>query len=152
MQGTPLRKSHKQGYKQGVFALGIHATDDKGGGPCASQLWSPVGCLLMPPAHARPARHPYGVTSVTTHLILGTDIPNARQALDAVLRRHGSEAGGAFFLGGRYSFAETSASPFVRRLLVVLPHYRSYDAAAIAAERLPRLHAWIEVRQSDLLR
>ncbi|KAK9834181.1 hypothetical protein WJX81_006244 [Elliptochloris bilobata] len=67
------------------------------------------------------------------------------EVLDAFLRVHGSDAGGAYFLGGRYSFAELSTSPFVRRMLVVLPHYRGYDAMAVAGVRkLTRLKAWLE--------
>ena len=75
-----------------------------------------------------------------------------RQTLDAFLRRHGSEEGGGYLLGGRYSFAETSASPFVLRMLVVLPHYRGFDAAAVARERgLDRLSAWLKVRPTVML-
>ena len=75
-----------------------------------------------------------------------------RQTLDAFLRRHGSEEGGAYLLGGRYSFAETAASPFLLRMLVVLPHYRGFDAAAVARERgLKRLSAWLEVRPTVML-
>ena len=68
------------------------------------------------------------------------------QTLDAFLRLHGSDAAGGYFLGDRYSFAEVATSPFIWRILVVLPHYRGYDGRAVAAEKkLTRLHAWIEV-------
>ena len=71
---------------------------------------------------------------------------HAGQTLDAFLRLHGSDAGGGYFLGGRYSFAEVATSPFIARILVVGPHYRGYDAKAVAAEKgLTRLQAWMEV-------
>lgn len=71
---------------------------------------------------------------------------HAGQTLDAFLRLHGSDAGGGYFLGGRYSFAEVATSPFIARILVVAPHYRGYDAKAVAAEKgLTRLQAWMEV-------
>ena len=68
------------------------------------------------------------------------------QTMDVFLRLHGSDAGGGYFLGGRYSFAEVAISPFIARILVVGPHYRGYDAKAVAAEKgLTRLQAWMEV-------
>ena len=53
----------------------------------------------------------------------------------------------------RYSYAETVTTPFVRRALVTLPHYKGVDPAAIAHEKgLDRLSAWFTVRLSPSLK
>ena len=52
----------------------------------------------------------------------------------------------------RYSYAETVTTPFVRRALVTLPHFKGVDPAAIAREKgLDRLSAWFTVRPSQTL-
>lgn len=68
------------------------------------------------------------------------------QVLDKFIRTAGSSEGGGYFLGGRYSFAETVTTPFLRRALLVLPHYRGFDPRkSIQAKGLNRLDQWIEV-------
>ena len=88
-----------------------------------------------------------GINDAPVSVTLLHDVQCMReQTLDAFLRLHGSDAGGGYFLGGRYSFAEVATSPFIARILVVGPHYRGYDAKAVAAEAgLTRLQAWMEV-------
>ena len=50
------------------------------------------------------------------------------------------------FPGPSYSYAETVTTPFVRRALVTLPHFKGVDPAAIAKEKgLERLSAWFKV-------
>jgi glutathione S-transferase len=50
----------------------------------------------------------------------------------------------AYFLGDVYSLAETSCTPFVERLMNVLPEWRQVDVMAICAERkLLRLALWM---------
>jgi len=47
----------------------------------------------------------------------------------------------------RYSAAETITTPSLRRSLVALPALRDFDVwAAIKADKLDRLEAWIKVR------
>ena len=47
----------------------------------------------------------------------------------------------------RYSYAETVTTPFVRRALVTLRHFKGVDPAALAHEKgLDRLSAWFTVR------
>jgi hypothetical protein len=49
-------------------------------------------------------------------------------------------------LGGRYSFAETATTPFLRRSLMTLPHFKKVDPAAMVKEKgLERIRAWIQV-------
>ncbi len=65
--------------------------------------------------------------------------------LDNFIKASGSEGGG-YFLGERYSFAETVTTPFVRRALVTLPHFKGVDPLEIAKSKgLDRLVAWIQV-------
>jgi glutathione S-transferase len=46
----------------------------------------------------------------------------------------------------RYTYADLAATPFVRRSLVALPHFRSVDPRAIAKEKgLTHLDAWFTV-------
>ena len=66
--------------------------------------------------------------------------------LDEFLKRHGSEEGGDYFLGGTYSAAETITTPFVRRMLLVLPALRDLDVTAVLKkEGLDRLDRWFKV-------
>lgn len=66
-------------------------------------------------------------------------------ALDACLRMHGSEEGGAFFLGDQFSLADVSTVPFLQRLLVCLPVYRGIDVWELMREnKLDRLVKWAE--------
>ena len=52
----------------------------------------------------------------------------------------------AAFVHGRYSAAETITTPSLRRSLVALPALRDFDVwAAIKADKLDRLEAWINV-------
>lgn len=68
------------------------------------------------------------------------------QVLDNFIKVNGSSEGGSFFLGSRYSYAETLTTPFVQRALVVLPHFHKYDLVKSAKDHgLDRLLAWIEV-------
>lgn len=68
------------------------------------------------------------------------------QVLDAFLRLHGSEEGGAFFLGGTYSVAEVYTTSFVQRALACLPAYRNVDLRAVVKEhkldRCVRMWLW----------
>lgn len=69
----------------------------------------------------------------------------ALQVLDKFLRQHGSESGGSFLLGARYSMAEVCSTPFVRRALVVLPVLRDFDAMEVCREQgLGRLQRWMQ--------
>jgi glutathione S-transferase len=76
-------------------------------------------------------------------------VPNANdtQVLDKFLRIHGTEEGGSFLLGAKYSLAEVATSPFLVRLVKVVPQLRQQvDALAIVDEKgLTRVKAWIEV-------
>ncbi|EIE18172.1 glutathione S-transferase [Coccomyxa subellipsoidea C-169] len=66
------------------------------------------------------------------------------EVLDNFIKASGSEGGG-YFLGERYSFAETVTTPFVRRALVTLPHFKGVDPLEIAKSKgLDRLVAWIQ--------
>eukprot|EP00884_Botryococcus_braunii_P010703 jgi/Botrbrau1/19634/Bobra.0003s0004.1 len=66
-------------------------------------------------------------------------------SLDAFLKRHGSEEGGSFFLGGRYGWAEVVTAPFTARVLLTLPHYRKIDPLALAQENgADRLARWFQ--------
>ena len=67
--------------------------------------------------------------------------------MNEFLVRHGSEDGGDYFLGGTYSAAETICTPFVRRMLLVLPVLRDVDVdAVLKKEGLARLERWFKVR------
>lgn len=69
------------------------------------------------------------------------------QVLNNFIKVNGSSEGGNFFLGSRYSYAETLTTPFVQRALVALPHFHKYDLVKSAKDHgLDRLLAWIEVR------
>lgn len=69
----------------------------------------------------------------------------ALEVLDKLLRTHGSQEGGDYFLGGTYSMAETATTPFVKRAVVVLPQVRDYDVmAAIKEKGLDRLESWVK--------
>ena len=64
-----------------------------------------------------------------------------------MLLTHGSEDGGSFFLGGRYSFAETATTPFLWRLSVVGPALKSFNLFAVLEEHgLDRFARWAKVR------
>ena len=68
------------------------------------------------------------------------------QVVNEFLLRHGSEEGGDYFLGGSYSAAECLTTPFVRRLLLILPVLRDTDVDAILEkEGLHRLSRWFKV-------
>ena len=66
--------------------------------------------------------------------------------LDKFIRASGSSEGGDYFLGGRYSFAETVTTPFLRRSLVTLPYFKKVDPREIVKERgFTRIDSWIKV-------
>lgn len=68
------------------------------------------------------------------------------KVLDKYIRASGSSEGGNYFLGGRYSFAETATTPFLRRSLVTLPHFKKVDPRQIIKDKgLDRIGAWIQV-------
>lgn len=68
------------------------------------------------------------------------------QVMNEFLQRHGSREGGDYFLGGTYSAAETITTPFVRRMLLVLPALRDVDVDAILKEEgLDRIDRWFKV-------
>lgn len=77
---------------------------------------------------------------------LRADCCGCHQVLDKFLRVSGSSEGGDYFLGGRYSFAETVTTPFLRRSLVTLPYFKKVDPCEIIKQKgLDRIGAWIQV-------
>ncbi|KAK9865576.1 hypothetical protein WJX84_009116 [Apatococcus fuscideae] len=83
------------------------------------------------------------------------DLEEAIKAADAgakvlndFVKVNGSSEGGSFFLGSKYSYAETMTTPFVLRALL-LKDYKKYDLVGRAKEHgLDRLAAWIEASLS----
>lgn len=73
---------------------------------------------------------------------MSTALP--RQVIDAFLRLHGSNQGGAFFLGGTYSMAEVMCTGFLQRALPTLPAYRNIDLRAMVREA--KLDRWVGPR------
>ena len=66
--------------------------------------------------------------------------------LDKFITASGSREGGTYFLGGRYSYAETVTTPFLRRALLVLKAHRGFDILDLASSNgLNRLLQWIQV-------
>lgn len=75
------------------------------------------------------------------------------QVVNEFLKRHGSEEDGDCFLGATYSAAETITTPFVRRMLLVLPALRDLDVDAILKEEgLGRLDRWFKVSATGSLK
>jgi glutathione S-transferase len=65
--------------------------------------------------------------------------------LDTCLRMHGSEEGGAFFLGEQFSIADVSTVPFLQRIMVSMPVFRGIDIEELMIENeLDRLRKWSE--------
>jgi glutathione S-transferase len=65
--------------------------------------------------------------------------------VDACLRMHGSEEGGAFFLGEKFSIADLSTVPFLQRMIVCMPVFRGIDMWEVMKEaKLDRLVKWAE--------
>lgn len=104
-------------------------------------------------------RHRQCVLSLRIACLSGAALASARlckvylcvlQVINEFLNRHGSEEGGDYFLGGTYSAAETITTPFVRRMLLVLPALRDVDVDAILKqEGLDRLDRWFKVSSAD---
>lgn len=73
---------------------------------------------------------------------------SALQFANDLLELHGGDGSkGPYFLGAAYSAAETLTTPFLKRGILNLKHYRKVDIEKIAAANgLTRLQAWIKVR------
>ena len=70
----------------------------------------------------------------------------AAQILDKYIRASGGSDGAGYFLGDRYSYAETITTPFLRRALLVLKAHRGFDILGLArSNSLDRLLQWIQV-------
>jgi glutathione S-transferase len=70
----------------------------------------------------------------------------AAQVLDKYIRASGGSDGAGYFLGDRYSYAETITTPFLRRALLVLKAHRGFDILGLAhSNSLDRLLQWIQV-------
>ena len=66
--------------------------------------------------------------------------------LDKYIRASGSSGSPGYFLGSTYSYAETVSTPFLRRALVTLPHFKGVDPLEIAKSKgLDRLVDWMKV-------
>ena len=83
--------------------------------------------------------------------LLGSTIDALDQVLNNFIKTSGSSEGGSYFLGSRYSYAETVTTPFLRRALVTLPHFKRVDPLEIAKSKgLNRLVDWIQVSYACL--
>ncbi|EIE18169.1 glutathione S-transferase [Coccomyxa subellipsoidea C-169] len=76
---------------------------------------------------------------------LGRALEHNLTVLDKFITASGSREGGTYFLGGRYSYAETVTTPFLRRALLVLKAHRGFDILDLASSNgLNRLLQWIQ--------
>ncbi|KAK9917722.1 hypothetical protein WJX75_007518 [Coccomyxa subellipsoidea] len=76
---------------------------------------------------------------------LKQDFAHNLEVLNNFIKISGSSEGGSYFLGSRYSYAETVTTPFLRRALVTLPHFKRVDPLEIAKSKgLDRLVDWIQ--------
>lgn len=76
------------------------------------------------------------------------------KVIDGFLKQYGSEEGGSFLLGARYTFADLVATPFVRRGLLTPAHYRGIHLKQIAKENgLDRVNRWMDaIMERDSLK
>ena len=66
--------------------------------------------------------------------------------LNNFIKVNGTEEGGNFFLGSRYSLAEVATTPFLVRAITVLSGVGKYDVLqSIKVNDLKRLGSWVEV-------
>lgn len=71
------------------------------------------------------------------------------KVLNDFIKVNGSSEGGDFFLGSRYSFAETMTTPFLRRMMAAIPALKEYNLLESSkAKGLHRFVAWIEASLS----
>ncbi|KAK9917323.1 hypothetical protein WJX75_003132 [Coccomyxa subellipsoidea] len=76
---------------------------------------------------------------------LATALENNLEVLDKYIRASGGSDGAGYFLGDRYSYAETITTPFLRRALLVLKAHRGFDILGLAhSNSLDRLLQWIQ--------
>ena len=72
------------------------------------------------------------------------------QVLNDFIKVNGSSEGGSFFLGSRYSYAETVTTPFLVRAITVPARVGKYDVhESIKAHGLDRLGSWVEVSLAE---
>lgn len=72
------------------------------------------------------------------------------QVLNDFIKVNGSSEGGSFFLGSRYSYAETVTTPFLVRAITVPARVGKYDVhKSIKAHGLDRLGSWVEVSLAE---
>lgn len=74
---------------------------------------------------------------------------NGLKVLNDFIKVNGSSEGGSFFLGSRYSYAETVTTPFLVRAITVPARVGKYDVhKSIKAHGLDRLGSWVEASLS----
>lgn len=67
------------------------------------------------------------------------------EVLDSFVAASGKDSSPGYFLGSRYSIAETLTTPFLKRALVTLPYYKKVDPQHIAKEKgLKRIVQWFQ--------